>query len=130
MASVCSIYNSLRWAFTKNALEWKIRGILSFGTLGLLPLIEIISETVKEKGNMFTYYPKQRTNINSIKRTNKKWMPKKSGCLKNRWNYIFSATLFSKYNLNLIELCSFLLKENVCPPSPQKDNYELLSAEN
>jgi hypothetical protein len=27
----------------------KIRGILSFGTLGLLPLIEMISETVKEE---------------------------------------------------------------------------------
>jgi hypothetical protein len=26
--------------------------------LGLLPLIEMISETVKEKGNLFTYYPK------------------------------------------------------------------------
>jgi hypothetical protein len=25
-------------------------------------LIEMISETVKEKGNLFTYYPKQRTN--------------------------------------------------------------------
>lgn len=88
----------------------------------------------KRKGKSVYILSKAKNKFNSIKRTNQNWMLKKSGCLQNRWNYdryyVFSATLFSKHILNLIELCSFLLKENVCPPSPQKDNYELLSAEN